>query len=56
LMKLDRGVDDPLPRFVLLLGTALELVGAGHDTDDTACTAKLDTPSTHDVAFFNRET
>ena len=30
LVELNRGLDDPLPCLVLLLGTALELVRTGH--------------------------
>src|SRR5207247_2186826 len=42
LVQLDRGLDDPLAGLVLALGTALELIGAAHSSDDTCCIAKLD--------------
>src|SRR5439155_21932766 len=42
LVQLDRGLDDPLAGLILVLGAALELIGAAHSSDDTCCTAKLD--------------
>src|SRR5438094_553338 len=42
LVQLDRGLDDPLPGLVLVLGATLELIRAAHPNDSTCCTAKLD--------------